>query len=138
MNYKAPKITTDGIIIKDKEILLIKRKNSPFQGKWALPGGFVEYGETTEDAVKREVNEETGLNTRIKNLAGVYSDPNRDPRGHTITVVYILEIINGHIVAEDDACEAKFFNVKKLPDLSFDHSKIISDVLKRFYHDVLS
>lgn len=138
MKYKVPKITTDGIIIKNKKILLIKRKNSPFQGKWALPGGFVEYGETTEDAVIREVCEETGIKTKIKKLAGVYSDPNRDPRGHTITIVYFLEIINGEPSAEDDASEVKFFNVNKLPDLSFDHSKIISEVLRRFNNDVLS
>ncbi|MCK4365300.1 MAG: NUDIX hydrolase [Thermoplasmatales archaeon] len=138
MGYKSPSITADGILIKNQQILLVKRKNQPFKGKWALPGGFVEYGEKTEDTVIREVLEETGLKTKINQLAGVYSDPDRDPRGHTITVAYILDIIGGELVAGDDASDVKFFNVKELPDLSFDHSKIINEVLQRFYHDVLS
>ena len=138
MGYKSPSITADGILIKNQQILLVKRKNQPFKGKWALPGGFVEYGEKTEDTVIREVLEETGLETKINQLAGVYSDPDRDPRGHTITVAYILDIIGGELVAGDDASDVKFFNVKELPDLSFDHSKIINEVLQRFYHDVLS
>lgn len=138
MGYKSPSITADGILIKNQQILLVKRKNQPFKGKWALPGGFVEYGEKTEDTVIREVLEETGLKTKINHLAGVYSDPDRDPRGHTITVAYILDIIGGELVAGDDASDVKFFNVKELPDLSFDHSKIINEVLQRFYHDVLS
>lgn len=138
MGYKSPSITADGILIKNQQILLVKRKNQPFKGKWALPGGFVEYGEKTEDTVIREVLEETGLKTKINQLAGVYSDPDRDPRGHIITVAYILDIIGGELVAGDDASDVKFFNVKELPDLSFDHSKIINEVLQRFYHDVLS
>lgn len=138
MGYKSPSITADGILIKNQQILLVKRKNKPFKGKWALPGGFVEYEEKTEDTVIREVLEETGLKTKINQLAGVYSDPDRDPRGHTITVAYILDIIGGELVAGDDASDVKFFNVKELPDLSFDHSKIINEVLQRFYHDVLS
>lgn len=138
MGYKSPSITADGILIKNQQILLVKRKNQPFKGKWALPGGFVEYEEKTEDTVIREVLEETGLKTKINHLAGVYSDPDRDPRGHTITVAYILDIIGGELVAGDDASDVKFFNVKELPDLSFDHSKIINEVLQRFYHDVLS
>ena len=138
MGYKSPSITADGILIKNQQILLVKRKNQPFKGKWALPGGFVEYGEKTEDTVIREVLEETGLKTKINQLAAVYSDPDRDPRGHTITVAYILDIIGGELVAGDDASDVKFFNVKELPDLSFDHSKIINEVLQRFYHDVLS
>ncbi len=138
MNFKIPSITTDGIVIKNKKILLIKRKNPPFQGKWALPGGFVEYGETTEDAVVREVFEESGLKTKIHQLAGVYSDPNRDPRGHTITIVYILDIIDGELKADDDASDVKFFSVKNLPSLSFDHREIITEVLQRFFYEILS
>lgn len=129
MNVKSPKLTVDGIIIKNDSILLIKRKNYPFEGKWALPGGFVEYGETTEEAVIREILEETGLETKINRLSGVYSDPNRDPRGHTISVVYILDVLGGNVKGGDDASEAKFFQEKQLPELSFDHDKIIKDYL---------
>ena len=132
MSYKNPSITADGILLKDKQILLIQRKNDPFKGKWALPGGFVEYGEKTEDTVVREVFEETGLKTKIRGLVGVYSDPKRDPRGHTITVAYVLEITGGTLKAGDDASDVKFFNVNKLPTLSFDHEIIINDAIQRF------
>lgn len=129
MNVKSPKLTVDGIIFRNDSILLIKRKNYPFEGKWALPGGFVEYGETTEEATVREIFEETGLETKINRLLGVYSDPNRDPRGHTISVVYILDVLGGTVKGGDDASEAKFFQEKQLPELSFDHEKIIKDYL---------
>ena len=131
MRYKSPKLTTDGAILRDNKILLIKRKNEPFKGKWALPGGFIEYGEKVEDAVVREVVEETGIKTAIKDLIGIYSDPNRDPRGHTITVVYLLRIKGGVLKAEDDAADAKFFDIKNLPELAYDHGIIIEDVLRR-------
>jgi len=132
MDYKIPKITADGIIINDDEIVLIKRKNDPFKGKWALPGGYVEYGESTEEAVKREVFEETGLKTNISKLVGVYSDPSRDPRGHTITVVYLLNALDLKFRAGDDASDVKLFKLQNLPDLSFDHELIIKEVKKRF------
>ena len=132
MVYKTPKLTVDGVILENGEILLIKRAGEPFKGKWALPGGFVEYNEKVEDAVIREIREETGVNAEIKELVGVYSDPKRDPRGHTVSIVFLLDIISGKIKCGDDACNAKFFNLKKLPDLSFDHDIIISDVKRRF------
>lgn len=127
MNYKSPKLTVDGVVVKDGKILLIKRKKSPFKGKWALPGGFVDYEEKTDDAVIREVFEETGLKTKIINLVGVYSDPNRDPRGHTVTIVYLLEICGGGLNSGDDASEVMFFNLEELPELAFDHDVIIKD-----------
>jgi 8-oxo-dGTP diphosphatase len=131
MKYKSPKLTVDGIILKNDKIVLIKRKNQPFKGKWALPGGFVEYGEKTEDAIIREVFEETGLKTMIKNLIGVYSDPKRDPRGHTVTIVYSLDICGGEMKSSSNAYDIKFFNVHKLPELSFDHDTIINDAMRR-------
>ena len=137
MDHKSPKLTTDGVIIKDSKILLIKRKNEPFKGKWALPGGFVEYGEKVENAVIREIKEETGLITKIKEIIGIYSDPNRDPRGHIVTIVFLLDIINGKLIAEDDATDVKFFNLNKLPDLSFDHNLIIKDIIRRIKNNVL-
>ena len=131
MSYKSPKLTVDGLVLKDKKILLIKRKNYPFKGKWALPGGFVEYGEKTEDAAVREVFEETGLKTKIKEIIGVYSDPKRDPRGHTVSVIYLLEMCGGKLKSNDDASDAKFFDLNQLPKLAFDHNKIIRDALRK-------
>jgi len=131
MNYKYPRITTDGAIVKDKKILLIKRKNNPYKGKWALPGGFVEYKERVEDAVLREVFEETGLKTKIRDFIGIYSDPNRDPRGHTITIVYLLDILSGELNSGDDAYDANFFDLKDLPELAFDHNIILKDIIRR-------
>ena len=132
MDDQFPKLTTDGVIVENDKILLIRRKYNPFEGRWALPGGFVEYGETTESAVVREVFEETGLHTRILRLVGVYSDPNRDPRGHTITVVYLLEVVGGEMRSGDDSSDAKFFNLNGLPELAFDHGKIIQEALQSF------
>lgn len=131
MDYKNPKITADGAVLTEDKILLIKRKNNPYKHKWALPGGFVEYGERVENAVVREVLEETGLNTIVKEIIGVYSDPNRDPRGHTITIVYLLDIKNGELKSGDDAADARFFSLDNLPELAFDHDKIINDIIRR-------
>lgn len=126
---KKPSIAVDGILIKNNKILLIKRKNEPFKGKWALPGGFVEYGERVEEAVLREFEEEVGIKAKIKRLLGVYSDPNRDPRGHVISIVFLLEG-EGIPRAGDDAKDAKFFDLDDLPPLAFDHDKIIRDAIK--------
>ncbi len=131
MDYKSPKLTVDGVIIKQDKVLLIKRKKDPFKGMWALPGGFVEYNETTTDAVIREIKEETGLQTQIRTLLGVYSDPKRDPRGHTVSVVYLLEKVGGEMQAADDAEQTSYFSFQKLPPLAFDHEKIISDMQDR-------
>lgn len=131
MHKKSPRITVDGLIVKDKSILLVERKYPPFEGKWALPGGFVEYKETVEDAVIRELFEETALKTKIDYLLGVYSKPDRDPRGHTITIAYKLNIVNGDLKSGDDAKDAKFFDFDMLPELAFDHADIISDYLNR-------
>ena len=131
---KKPSITVDGVIIKNGKILLVKRRNEPFKGKWALPGGFVEYGETVEKAVLREVKEETGMDAKIKKLVGVYSDPARDPRGHTISIVFLLEG-KGDAIAGDDAIEAKFFDLNELPPLAFDHEKIIKDAIQTYKNE---
>ncbi len=124
-----PGIAVDGVLIKNKKILLIKRKNEPFKDKWALPGGFVEYGEKVEDAIVREFKEETGMSVRIKKLCGVYSDPGRDPRGHVISIVFLLES-DDEPRAGDDAIDARFFDLDNLPDLAFDHRKIIEEAIK--------
>ena len=87
--HKKPSITVDIFIYNEnKDFILIKRKNNPFKDCWAFPGGFVDYGETTENAAIREAKEETSIDVNLKKQFKVYSDPLRDPRGHTITVVY--------------------------------------------------
>jgi 8-oxo-dGTP diphosphatase len=138
MKQRTPVLTVDGILFKDHSILLIQRKHTPFQGAWALPGGFVEYGEKTEDAVIREVFEETNVKTKIHSLVGVYSDPHRDPRGHTVTIAYLINRIDGDMRAGDDASKVKFFNIDQLPALAFDHAEIIKDAFRRIQHGVLS
>lgn len=138
MPLRSPALTVDGILLHNNSVLLIQRKHSPFQGLWALPGGFVEYGEKTEDAMVREMAEETGLKIKVQAVIGVYSDPHRDPRGHTVTVAYLVESIGGILHAGDDAGNAKYFKVNELPELAFDHAKIVKDAFKRLSHGVLS
>lgn len=131
---KLPSLTVDGLILRDvnknREVLLIKRMNEPFKNSWALPGGFVDYGERTHEAVLREVMEETGLNCRVLELISVASDPGRDPRGHTISIIYRLQVEGDDTPkAGDDASDAGWFDVGDLPSMAFDHEEIISSAL---------
>jgi 8-oxo-dGTP diphosphatase len=131
MPTKHPLPTVDAVIMMGAgKIVLIKRGNPPFKGMWALPGGFVECGETVEEAAIREAKEETGLNVGIIRLLGVYSDPKRDPRGPTVGTVFICKRIDGNLKADTDAKEVKEFPITDLPPLAFDHAKIVSDALK--------
>lgn len=127
--YKNPALTVDTIIINDESIVLIKRLNNPYKNHWAIPGGFVEYGEKVETAAVREAKEETGLDIELTKLVGVYSDPNRDPRGHTVTVAYTAKIIGGTLKSDSDAKDARFFKFEELKniDLAFDHEEILKD-----------
>lgn len=111
-------------------ILLIERRNPPYG--WALPGGFIDYGESAEQAAIREAKEETGLGVRLTGLLGVYSDPDRDPRFHTLSVVYMAQCDENAIpCAGDDAKNARFFPLDELPvDMAFDHRKIVADFTK--------
>jgi 8-oxo-dGTP diphosphatase len=123
-------LTVDAVIVYNNGVVLIKRKNEPFKDHYALPGGFVEYGETVEEALTREVKEETGLDVRPVKLVGVYSRPDRDPRGHTVTVAFLC-IGEGELKAGDDAKDVFIFPVEealKLP-LAFDHKEILKDAL---------
>lgn len=136
--FRNPLPTVDIVIYTAlREIVLIKRKNPPFG--WALPGGFVDYGERVEDAALREAKEETGLQLNPEDIAGgllgVYSDPERDPRQHTISVVYMARSA-GDVkpTGGDDAAEAHFFKLDNLPEpIVFDHKKIIMDFTKKIF-----
>ncbi len=131
---RNPVPTVDIIIeIKRKDgkegIVLIKRKNPP-RG-WALPGGFVDYGESLEEAARREAKEETSLDIKLKYQLHTYSDPNRDPRQHTISTVYVARA-KGKPRARDDAQEIGIFSPRELNfPLAFDHSRIIADYFQR-------
>lgn len=144
--YKKPSITVDIIIFnknkldkfsdeideKNKnEFILIKRKNDPFRNHWAIPGGFVDYGETVENAAIREAKEETGIDVKLKKLIGVYSGPERDPRGHTITMAYLAIGDFGKIKAGSDARDVEIFSFEDIKSMkiAFDHDEILNDVL---------
>ena len=123
------RLAVDAVIVEGEEIYLIKRKNDPFKDMWALPGGFVEHGETVEEAVKREVKEETGVDVTIKRLVGVFSDPGRDPRGHIVSIVFLAEP-HGTPRSGSDAKDIKRFTLSQLPHLAFDHKKIIKEAIQ--------
>ncbi len=130
-NRRNPIPTVDIIIELKGGIILIKRKNPP-QG-WALPGGFVDYGETLESAAVREAKEEIGLDVELIRQFHTYSDPRRDPRHHTITTVYIAKA-QGTAIAGDDAKEAGVFQKEALPKkIAFDHKEILNDYFSRRY-----
>ena len=106
---KTPALTADCVVIDAKgRLLLVRRGRPPFKGKYALPGGFAEIGETIEDACRRELMEETGIKAGKLELLGVYSDPSRDPRGHTCSVVYLTRVARAAPKAGDDAAAAEW------------------------------
>ncbi len=126
--WRNPIPTVDIIIRSGNEIILIKRRNPPYG--WALPGGFVDYGESLECAAKREALEETGLELTNLKQFGAYSDPERDPRQHTISYVFTAETQESP-VAGDDAAAVRLFALNNLPaPLCFDHEQILTDYIK--------
>ncbi|MDR0901052.1 MAG: NUDIX hydrolase [Methanobrevibacter sp.] len=137
-DYKKPSVTVDMIISNDKlnknsEFVLIRRKNEPYKNQWAIPGGFVEYGETTENSAIREAKEETNIDITIDKLFGVYSDPKRDPRGHTITIVYLAIGNLKKLKASSDASDGKIYSFNDIDslELAFDHKKILKEIYDR-------
>ena len=131
---RVPRVTVDAWIRDDAgRVLLIRRGRPPFTGRWGLPGGFLEWKERAEDCCVREALEETGLKVEVGRLLGVYSDPDRDPRGHNVTVLYDAIPIGGRAKGGDDAAEARWFSEKALEDVefAFDHRKIVTEQLAR-------
>lgn len=143
-DYPRPAVTVDIILFTFREgmlqVLLIQRKNPPFAGKWALPGGFVQMDEGLEAAALRELGEETGVRDVYLEQLYTFGDPNRDPRGRVVTVSYFAllsadQVINmeqrGQIQGNDDASAAKWWDIYDLPDLAFDHRPILDYALQR-------
>jgi 8-oxo-dGTP diphosphatase len=133
-HHPRPALTADVVAVQPGDtprVLLVRRGNDPFAGKWALPGGFVEEGERPEDAARRELAEETGLTyDGALRIVGVYGDPGRDPRGWTVSAAYLAFVTGEAAVAgSDDAAEARWFLADELPPLAFDHDVIVRDAL---------
>lgn len=131
--HRNPVPTVD-VILRDDEgrVLLIRRRNPP--PGWALPGGFVDYGETLEAAAVREAREETSLEVELVRQFHTYSDPARDPRLHTVSVVFLARVTGGTLQAADDAADAAFFAPDELPEqMAFDHRSIIEDLVTERY-----
>ena len=135
--YPRPSVTTDIIIFTlrngDLQVLLIRRKNPPFQGEWAIPGGFVGIHESLEEAALRELEEETGVRDVYLEQLYTFGDPDRDPRGRTITVAYyaLVPATAIHPHAGSDASEARWWSVHDPPPLAFDHADILAYALQR-------
>ena len=124
-------VTVDAVIFKmaanDLKLLLVQRKNDPYKGNWALPGGFVDESEDLPVAALRELQEETGLVVNNLQQLGAFGKPGRDPRQHTISIAYTgFADENAQAIAADDAADAQWFSVKSLPELAFDHADIVA------------
>lgn len=135
-DWPRPALTTDIVVFDRRDgvqsILLIRRGGEPFAGCWALPGGFLEEDETLETCAARELNEETGLVAGPLRLFGAYSEPERDPRGRTVTVAYWTraEEGSGVVSSGDDTADCRWFALDQLPKLAFDHERIIADAVR--------
>jgi 8-oxo-dGTP diphosphatase len=129
---KTPSLTTDCVVRdNEKRVLLVRRKSEPAKGGFALPGGFVDIGETVEAACRREVLEETGITVGALRLVGVYSDPRRDPRGHNVSIAYTALVAGSpQPRAGSDAEAAMWIEDWRSLDLGFDHARIIADAEK--------
>ena len=133
---QKPTLTTDVAAIapgaSGHSVLLVKRANEPFAGRWALPGGFLEPRESLEACARRELLEETGLEVGALEQLGTYDTPGRDPRGWIISVVYIALVAEELPVAgADDAAEARWFDLDEPPQVAFDHDRVLTDVRAR-------
>lgn len=134
--YPRPAVTADCVVItreKEPKVLLIQRGNEPYKGCWAFPGGFMEMEETVEQCAIRELEEETGLKVTDLIEIGCYSQVDRDPRGRTITIAYLV-LVDEPLTAigQDDAAQAAWFSLNALPPLAFDHDKIMADAVALF------
>ncbi len=128
---KTPLLAADCVVLDDEgRLLVIRRKNPPFKGAFALPGGFVDIGETVEAAARRELREETAVRAGKLMLIGVYSDPGRDPRGHTCSAAFLVKVKRARATAGDDAAAVAWIADPRRAKLAFDHNKIVADALR--------
>jgi 8-oxo-dGTP diphosphatase len=135
-DFPRPAVTVDIVVLtleKEPRVLLIRRKHAPFAGMWAIPGGFVDMDEPLEAAAMRELHEETGVSAKRLEQLHTFGDPGRDPRGRTISVVYLARVDPTKVlpVGNDDASEASWHSLQRLPPLAFDHKRILACVRKR-------
>lgn len=138
-DYPRPAVTVDVVVVTrqaPRRVLLIRRKQAPFAGMWAIPGGFIDMEESLESAARRELLEETGIRAdRLEQLA-TFGDPQRDPRGPTVSVVYLAVVDAGQVKpsASDDAAEVAWHPLRRLPPLAFDHAAILACARRRLTH----
>lgn len=138
LNKKTPLLTVDCVVFFKKSVLVIKRKYNPYKNFLALPGGFVDIGETVESACLRELKEETNLKLKLRDikLIGVYSDPSRDIRRHTISIAFYAKLKKEKkCFAGDDADSVEFIKKWSIKKLAFDHKRIIRDAFKMYLND---
>ncbi len=139
-DYDHPALTTDVVLLSvgagQLNVLLIQRGKSPFQGAWAFPGGFVDIGESPFEAAARELEEETNIRDVPLEQLRAFGDPERDPRGHTVTIAYLAVVTARevrHVEAGSDAAQLRWWSVKDLPPLAFDHAEILDSALQRLH-----
>ncbi len=123
-------VAADAIAVKGEKIVLIKRSKDPDKGKWALPGGMLDWDESVEEAVVREFEEETGLKGKLGQFVGIYSNPKRDVY-QRVAIAYEVRIVGGRLQAGDDATDAKWFPLEELPELAVDHGKMVENYIER-------
>jgi 8-oxo-dGTP diphosphatase len=138
-DYPHPALTADVVLFsvgeEDLKVLLIQRDKPPFEGAWAFPGGFVNVGEAPRDTARRELEEETNIKGVFLEQLRTFGDPERDPRGHVVTVAYLAVIPMGALrraEAGSDAAQARWWSLEELPPLAFDHADILTCALQRF------
>ncbi len=127
-SFYTPVLAVDVMIYRGREFLLIKRGKPPYRGYWALPGGHVKYGETVEEAAAREAEEETGFEIELRDMIGVYSKPDRDPRYHVVSIAFLAEIAGGAQKETEEALELRWFR-EPPSKMAFDHVDIVRDGL---------